>query len=54
MRGLVFYVHIAKELSTSPFVCNVGCDQVEAISELLVYIRSVKHSRRALEASGRK
>ena len=42
MSRLIFYAHIAKELSTSPFVCNVGCDQAVATSELLVYIRSVK------------
>ncbi|KAF8560033.1 hypothetical protein OG21DRAFT_1401009 [Imleria badia] len=32
MSRLVFYAHIAKELSTSPFVCNVGCDQAVAAS----------------------
>ncbi|KAF8445590.1 hypothetical protein L210DRAFT_3528000 [Boletus edulis BED1] len=32
MNGLIFYAHIAKELSTSPFVSNVGCDQDVAIS----------------------
>lgn len=37
MSRLVFYAHVAKELSTSPFVCNIGCDQAVVTSELLIY-----------------
>ncbi|KAG8219509.1 hypothetical protein J3R82DRAFT_455 [Butyriboletus roseoflavus] len=32
MNRLVFYAHVAKELSTSPFVCNIGCDQAVVTS----------------------
>lgn len=54
MNKLIFYAHIAKELSTSSFVRNIGCNLDIATSELLIYIRPLKYSRRLFEAFVRK